>query len=348
MHFKGKTFLILLGLSALFVEACAAFFSVYGLSKLFSGATIAVILMAGSLEIAKVVTASFLYRRWKFIHWFMKTYLTLGVVVLVGITSMGIYGFLSNAFQGATVGLELEASKIVLYEEQLETFKADKKVLGEEKQELLMNMNRDLEALNFADSTNYLLINTRKRQVRNVYLPEIQKRDVQILSLNEKIDTLTVVLGNLRTKTISTGVEVGPIIFVARAFDVGVETVVKYLIFVFIAVFDPLAVALVIATNSVWMDMQKLSVPRTELPKPDVPKESKLSKLKERTMKLFTSPQESPPVPSEVVDTPVPLVAVSVNPVAETVMPSKSEKSTTAHDMPKSLDLTGTMPRSIG
>ena len=93
-----------IGLGALLVAGSAAFFSVFGLSKLFSGAAFSVIIMAGSLEFAKLLGASFLYRFWDKINTLLKIYLTTGVITLVGITSAGIFGYLSNAYQGATIG----------------------------------------------------------------------------------------------------------------------------------------------------------------------------------------------------------------------------------------------------
>ena len=251
---KGKSFVILLGISALLVEVIAASFSVYGLSKLFSGASLAVIFMAASLEIGKVVTASYLYRAWDKINILTKTYLITALVTLVLITSMGIYGFLSNAFQSSTIGFEKEASKIILVEEQIKRLADDKTSVAVDKQELMDGMKRDLDALNFADSSNYLLVNVRKRQVRDIYLPEIQKRDAQLDVINTRLDSLQTLSSDLKIQSIQTGADVGPIIWVARAFDTNVNTVVQYLIFVFIFVFDPLAVVLVIQTNKAWLD----------------------------------------------------------------------------------------------
>ena len=105
---NSRIFPYLVGLSALLVAGSAAFYSVFGLSKLFSGATFAVIIMAGSLEFAKLVSASFLYRYWTKVNGWLKYYMTIGVVILVLITSAGIFGFLSNAYQGATVAFEKE------------------------------------------------------------------------------------------------------------------------------------------------------------------------------------------------------------------------------------------------
>ncbi len=92
-------FQLTLGLSALFIAGCAAFFSVFGIGKLFSGAFIAVVIMASSLEIGKLVTASFLYRYWDKINQFQKFYMAAATVILVLITSAGIFGYLLNPYQ---------------------------------------------------------------------------------------------------------------------------------------------------------------------------------------------------------------------------------------------------------
>ena len=108
-----RTFL--LGLSALFIAAAAAYFSVTGLSKLFAGASLAVILMASSLEFGKLISASFLYVYWNRINKILRTYLLIGVCVLIIITSAGIYGFLTSAYQST-------ADKLSIIEKQTELF----------------------------------------------------------------------------------------------------------------------------------------------------------------------------------------------------------------------------------
>ena len=127
-----KLFPYLVGLSALMVAGSAAFYSVYGLSKLFSGATFAVIVMAGSLEFAKLVTASFLYRFWDKINIVMRNYMLVGVVTLVIITSAGIFGFLSNAYQGATIGFQKESTKLLALEERLDNLQEEKRSLKDD------------------------------------------------------------------------------------------------------------------------------------------------------------------------------------------------------------------------
>ena len=225
---NSRLFPYLVGLAALLVAGSAAFYSVFGLSKLFSGAAIAVVIMAGSLEFAKLVTASFLYRYWDDINRFMKTYLIIGVVTLVIITSAGIFGFLSNAYQGATVVFEKESTALLYKEDRLDQLSEDKKFLKEE-----------LEAAVAELPDNY---RTAKRKLREEYQPKINQINTDMMELKGEI-------GDLKIALVETGVDVGPAIYLARVFDTDVDTVVKYFIFMLIAVFDPLAVVLVISYN---------------------------------------------------------------------------------------------------
>ena len=98
-NLKNKIFPLLIAFSALSVSASAAFYSVSGLSKLFAGASLEVIIMASSLEVAKLVIASLLYQYWDSINKILRTYLAIAAGVLILITSAGIYGFLSAAYQ---------------------------------------------------------------------------------------------------------------------------------------------------------------------------------------------------------------------------------------------------------
>src|SRR5210317_1626046 len=98
-NIKERIFPFIIALSALSVSASAAFYSVTGLSLLFAGASFAVIIMASSLEIAKLVTASLLYQYLEKLNKVLRTYLTIAAFILILITSAGIYGFLSAAYQ---------------------------------------------------------------------------------------------------------------------------------------------------------------------------------------------------------------------------------------------------------
>ena len=223
---KIKFFIPLLGLTALYVAGNAAFFSVFGLSKLFAGATLSVIFMASSLELAKLVTAAYLYRYWPVINRFMKTYLLVGVITLILITSAGIFGFLSNAYQGATIEFEKQSTTLLYKEDRLEQLEEDKVYLKDE-------LSQAVNALpdNFP---------TAKRLLREEYNPKVLELNDMILGIKQEV-------GDLKVGLIETGVDVGPAIYLARAFETDIDTVVKFFIFILIFVFDPLAVALVVA-----------------------------------------------------------------------------------------------------
>jgi len=223
---KIKFFIPLLGFTALFVAGNAAFFSVFGLSKLFAGATLSVIFMASSLELAKLVTAAYLYRYWGIINTFMKSYLLVGVVTLILITSGGIFGFLSNAYQGATIEFEKQSTTLLYKEDRLVQLEDDKVYLKDELEQSIASL-----------PDNYI---TAKRQLREEYNPKVLEINDQILGIKQEI-------GDLKVGLIETGVDVGPAIYLARAFGTDIDTVVKFFIFILIFVFDPLAVSLVVA-----------------------------------------------------------------------------------------------------
>jgi len=96
----------LVGISAIVIAGCAAYFSITGLGILFAGASISVMIMAGTLEYAKLVTATYLKQKWDILKGFNKWYLTVSVIILMAITSAGIFGYLSNAFQQQNIGLQ--------------------------------------------------------------------------------------------------------------------------------------------------------------------------------------------------------------------------------------------------
>ena len=122
---QRNLFPTIIALSALSVSASAAFYSVSGLSKLFAGASFEVIIMAGSLEVAKLVIASLLYQYWNTINKFLRTYLSIATVVLVLITSMGIYGFLSAAYQDTYRKLSIKENQISFLDQKKQFYEND-------------------------------------------------------------------------------------------------------------------------------------------------------------------------------------------------------------------------------
>ena len=236
MFEKSKNFSNLVGISALLIAFSAAFFSVFGLSKLFAGAELSVIIMASSLEFGKLVAASFLYRYWDRINLLQKFYMTFATVVLVIITSAGIFGFLSNAYQGATVEFEKESTNLIFKEDRLKQLQEDKIYLKEELDQAIADL-----------PDNY---RTARRKLREDYQPQISEINKQMIDLKGEI-------GELKTALVETGVDVGPVIYLARTFQTDIDTVVKFFIFILIFVFDPMAVMFVISYNVALEDRKK-------------------------------------------------------------------------------------------
>ena len=175
---RSKHFKHYVGISALLIAGSAAFFSVFGLSKLFAGAALSVIIMAGSLEFGKIIGASFLYRYWDKINYWLKIYMTVGVVTLVGITSAGIFGYLSNAYQGATIQFEKQSTTLLYKEDRLVQLEEDKIYLKQELEQSLSSL-----------PDNYI---TAKRKLREDYNPKVLELNDDILNIKQEIGDLKV------------------------------------------------------------------------------------------------------------------------------------------------------------
>ena len=202
--------------------------------------------------------------------------MTVGVVTLVLITSAGIFGFLSNAYQGATIEFEKESTKLLYKEDRLSQLEEDKQYLKEEL-ELAISELPD----------NYI---TAKRQLRADYNPKVLEINDQILDVKSEI-------GDLKTALIETGVDVGPAIYLARAFGTDVDSVVKFFIFILIFVFDPMAVALVLSYNIAMVNRQQGSLdPPSSPPEKKRPKRLGLYKegksMMEKIVKETFKPDE--------------------------------------------------------
>jgi len=139
-NIKKGLFPFIIAFSALSVSGSAAFYSVFGLSKLFAGAQFEVIIMAGSLEVAKLVIASLLYQYWDTINKLLRLYLTIAATILVLITSMGIYGFLSAAYQDTYANLLVNDNKIEFLEEKAKFYEDDIQRYDKELEQILSNI----------------------------------------------------------------------------------------------------------------------------------------------------------------------------------------------------------------
>ena len=193
-----RIFPFFIALSALSVSASAAFYSISGLSKLFAGAAFAVIIMAASLEIAKLVIASLLYQYRKGLPKLLKWYLSLACVVLILITSMGIYGFLSAAYQETAAKAGSIDSKITLIEVKRDNIKEQLAVYNEEKS----SINSAVADLRTGLSNNKIqytdtlgnVITTTSRATRNALTKQLDQAIGRQTVINEKIDGLNLKL----------------------------------------------------------------------------------------------------------------------------------------------------------
>jgi len=257
---KKGFFPFLIGFSALSVSASAAFYSVYGLSKLFAGAQLEVIIMAGSLEFAKLVTASLLYQYWDTINKWLRTYLTIAAITLVLITSMGIYGFLSAAYQETYQQLVVQENQIEFLDNKAKFYEEDLTRYDQELERISNNIStlsnarsqsiqvRDTSVVGGVRSTISTAelrlaqsrINVEEENRRNVQA----KREVAADSLqNIKLKIL-----DIQNQSDTVG-ELGPLQYLSGLTGTPMDKIINILLLVIIFVFDPLAISLVVAAN---------------------------------------------------------------------------------------------------
>jgi hypothetical protein len=239
--------ILFIGIAALFVAGNAAFFSVTGLSHMFAGASLSVIIMAASLEFAKLVAASFLYHYWNKLNFLFKSYLTLAVVVLIVITSLGIYGFLSSAYQVTADKLNISEQSIQVYQSKIDAFEDQRGSFMDERSRITASLAQLSESFTTTD----VRFSTSRRLVDN----QISQTRLQLDRVNTNIQALTDSISTYRTRIIADRIssdisgEVGSLKFISELSGIPMNVVVNILILFIVFVFDPLAVTLVIAYN---------------------------------------------------------------------------------------------------
>jgi hypothetical protein len=247
-------------LTATFVALCAAVFSVTGIAKLFAGATLSVLIMASALELGKIVSISFLYQYWKEIPRLLKWYLTTAATVLMIITSMGIYGFLTAAYQTTADQLSVTAKQTEVIElkrnrvaEDLATSLQDRDKLSSTIQELSRGLANNV--VQYRDATTGQIVTTTSAATRQALEKQLQNATDERNRLANKMDKLTDSITALDMQVLNVAMtnelaaEIGPLRFIAELTGVEVNQVVNLFALLIVFVFDPLAVALVIAVN---------------------------------------------------------------------------------------------------
>ena len=252
---------LLLGLSALFVAFNAAFFSVSGLSKLFAGASLSVMLMASSLELAKLITAGYLYNYWERINKAFRVYLSIGVVILILITSLGIYGFLTSAFQD-TFNVYSVTEKQRSFLQQKEKFWADDVArydveLGRISENIATLSNAKATGIQVRDTTsttgfrNTISTTELRLSQQRIAVEEQNRKEVQTKRevAADSLQSIQLKILDLETDT-DVSAELGPLQYLSGLLDKPMDQIINWFILIIIFVFDPLAVALVVAFNN--------------------------------------------------------------------------------------------------
>ena len=256
------TFERIVGLSSLFIASCAAFFSIIGIGMLFSGSAIASMIMASSLEIGKLVATTFLYRYWKKSQILLKTYLILAVLALMFITSLGIFGYLTSAYQQSAIENKLSEEKIVYIQDQKKMF--DDKMNNSKKRIESITKLRVSQEERLNESMTNVIISRNPIQLAQIQQSTkefIDKSEKDIENENNKIQSsidemqkLDKQISDIKLQG-SSKKDLQTFKFVADEFGVDINKVVKWFIICLISVFDPLAICLLLAYNTTLGDV---------------------------------------------------------------------------------------------
>jgi hypothetical protein len=264
---KDRIFPFIIALSALSVSASAAFYSVTGLSKLFAGAETQVIIMAGSLEVAKLVIASLLYQYWDEINKTLRVYLSTAAVVLVLITSMGIYGYLSAAYQVTVEQAKAADAQVELLETKKLNFVEQREIYNVEKRGLIDGINQLQSGLannktSYVDRKGNLIQSTNSTNTRS-FDKQLDRSNTRQSEISAKLDVLNDSIFKIDTQIVETKTsnskagELGPLIYLSKLSGMPMDNIINYLLLVIIFVFDPLAIALVISANFAFARLRK-------------------------------------------------------------------------------------------
>lgn len=255
---KKNGFIFLMIASTFALATSAAYYSVFGLSSLFAGAKTEVIIMAGALEFSKFIIASYLHNHWNTIGW-LKWYLTSAVVILMIITSLGIYGFLTSAYQttadklGTTNKLvEVVELKKGRFQEQLTYYNDDKLKLNESINNLRGGLVSNTQSR--VDSRGNLITTTSSSQ-RNALESQLKSSVEQRELVSKKIEGLTDSITKLEFDVLDLQTnnevmaEVGPLRYMSEITGKPMNIIVNWFTLLIVFVFDPLAISMVIALN---------------------------------------------------------------------------------------------------
>jgi len=257
---KKVGFGFLMVFSTLSLAGTAAYYSVFGLSSLFAGAKTEVIIMASALELAKLVVASYLHNHWSKLGWILKSYLTLGVGILMVITSAGIYGFLTSAYQTTADQLTIidKQTKVVemkreRFSESLDGYRIERTQLNASITELTKGLSNN--TIQYKDKETGEIITTTSSSTRRVLTTQLNDMKEQRNGVSVKMEALTDSITKLDLKVLDmesnneVAAEIGPLRYMAEITNKPMATIVNWFTLMIVCVFDPLAIAMVLAVN---------------------------------------------------------------------------------------------------
>ena len=231
-------------ITSLLIAGVAAWYSIIGLTTIFSAAVVPIIIMGVVLEIGKLVAASWVYTHWKDTGILLRTYLVSAIVILMIITSMGIYGFLSKSHIDAGINTSEISVKIE---------RIDNRIKSEQRQ--IDRAEKNIQEMDITlDKTDYGFFDDSRLQERKKQSADREQLNDIITKAENNIDKLLDKKSEYELEVKNFEVEVGPIKYIA-ALIYGdeaknyLDNTVRYVILLLIFVFDPLAVLLLISAN---------------------------------------------------------------------------------------------------
>jgi len=262
-------------IAALFLSCVSGYFSVTGMSLLFSGASISVIIMASALEFSKIVSAAWLQHNWKTASYLIRTYLIIATCFLVLLTSMGTFGYLSRAHLATSDNIQLSQLQIQPLQDQIN-----------QEQRKLKNAQTSLDTLdrfaNTSDPKDAVFIRARQKTER-------QHINTEISDATGKLEILNSKLLPLKTQQAITTSDIGPLKYISeliygKSASEHFDETVRFVIILIVIVFDPLAIVLLLAGTS---GLNKKQIEQPIKRGPGRPKKEKVIEIPENSIINF-------------------------------------------------------------
>ena len=262
------TFLLTILFTALVISGVAAFFSVSGLGSLFAGAFVPVVIMASALEIGKLVTASFLTRYWKSLSVLFRGYFLIAVGILILITSAGIYGFLTAAYQTTADQFNIVNQQISIldlkkqrFQEQLDLYISERQTLSSTIEQLSSGLANN--TIQYIDQETGQLITTTSSATRNALQQQLSTANEERSTVSQRIEELTDSVTSLDIQIVEinanneVAAEIGPLRYLSNLTGLSMDKVVNIFALLIVFVFDPLAVTLIVAYNKITLEQKR-------------------------------------------------------------------------------------------